>query len=61
MKKNLSKFFYALYILALGMIVIYLIQEEVGISENFAKFLYYLAIAIFGLGVIRVIYLAFKR
>ena len=61
MRKNLSKFFYALYILALGMVVVYLIQEELGISENLAKFLYYLAIGIFGFGVIRIIYLAIKR
>jgi hypothetical protein len=61
MKKNLSKYFYVLYILALAMIVIYLIRDEMEISEGLANLFYYLAIGIFGLGVVRIVYLAIKR
>ncbi|MFP4621719.1 MAG: hypothetical protein ACLFM7_10435 [Bacteroidales bacterium] len=60
-KKNLSGYFYGLYILALALVVLYLIHEELNISENTADVFYYLAIGIFGFGVIRVVYLAFKR
>gem|GEM_PF-4885131 len=61
MKKNLSKYFYVLYILALAMVVIYLIRDEMEISEGLANLFYYLAIGIFGLGVVRIVYLAIKR
>jgi hypothetical protein len=61
MKKNLSKYFYVLYILALAMVVLYIIREELDLSENLANLFYYLAIGIFGLGVIRIIFLAIKR
>ena len=61
MKKNLSKYFYVLYILALAMVVLYVIREEVNLSENLANLFYYLAIGIFGLGIVRVVYLSIKR
>ncbi|MGM0531733.1 MAG: hypothetical protein ACQER7_10310 [Bacteroidota bacterium] len=60
MKKNWSKYFYVLYILGLAMIVLFIIREELDLSENLAHLFYYLALGIFGVGIIRIAYMAIK-
>ncbi|MCF8336198.1 MAG: hypothetical protein K9H65_06320 [Bacteroidales bacterium] len=61
MKKNVSKYFYILYILALAMVVLFITREELNLSENLANLFYYLAIGILGVGVVRIVYLSIKR
>jgi len=59
MKKNRA--FTGLYILALVLILLYVLREEVNISSGVAPYLYYGAIAIFVVGLVRVFYLVLKK
>jgi len=59
MKKNRA--FTALYILALVLIVLYVMRDEVNISAGVAPFLYYGAIAIFVVGLVRIFYLVLRK
>lgn len=42
------------------MIVLFIIREELDLSENLAHLFYYLALGIFGVGIIRIAYMAIK-
>lgn len=59
MKKNRA--FTGLYILALVLIILYVMRDEVNISSEVAPFLYYGAIAIFLVGLVRVFYLVLRK
>jgi len=59
MKKNRA--FTALYILALVLIVLYVMRDEVNIPAGAAPFLYYGAIAIFVVGLVRIFYLVLRK
>jgi hypothetical protein len=59
MKKN--RLFTGLYILALVLIVLYVMREEVNIPAEVAPFLYYGAIGIFLVGLVRVFYLVLRK
>ncbi len=58
---NAKRLFSALYIAALIMLLLYITHDAVGIPPGPARFLYYGAMTIFGVGLIRVFYLILRN
>jgi hypothetical protein len=56
-----TQLFKGLYILAFGLIVLYLLREVMDIPPDLSPWLYYVAIGIFGIGLIRIVYLIVGR
>ena len=57
----MKKVVYLLYVLALIFLALFIFHDEWGVQEETAKIFYYIALGIFGIGVIRVVYLIWRK
>jgi len=56
-----KRLFSALYILALLFLLLYAGREAAGLSYETARYFYFAAVAIFGVGLVRIFYMILRR